>query len=302
MKLPNFLIVGAAKCGTTSVYHYLMQHPEIYMSPVKEPKFITAQVLEFPFKGIGDENVEKRIIKNFYDYKKLFENVANEKAIGEASVDYLYYYDGAIKNIKKYFGDVKIIIMLRNPVERTYSQYLMLRKDQREFLTFEKALAAEEARKLDNWEFIWYYKDLSFYCKQVKAYLDNFNQVRIYLFDDLKRDPFDTIKDMFSFLGVDSSFMPNINRKYNISGVPRNDRLYGYILKPDVKIKKRVRALIQFFIDSENLNAFKNRISNYFLRKPQMNMKTKDYLRNLFKGDIIELQKIIDNDLSSWLN
>ena len=110
-KLPNFLIVGAAKSGTTSLYHYLKEHPEIYMSPVKEPKFITSQFLTFPFEGKGDEKVEKNIIKSFREYCNLFKDVNNEKIIGEASVDNIYFNDDAIKNIKKYLGNVKIVIV-----------------------------------------------------------------------------------------------------------------------------------------------------------------------------------------------
>jgi len=104
--LPNFLIVGAARSGTTSIWHYLKQHPEVYMSPVKEPRFMTAQFLKFPFRGIGDDKVEKSIVKNFDEYKMLFEKVNDEKAIGEASPDNLYFYEDATRQIKKHLGDV----------------------------------------------------------------------------------------------------------------------------------------------------------------------------------------------------
>ncbi len=182
IKLPNFLIVGAAKSGTTALYHYLSQHPEIYMSPLKEPKFITSNFLKFPFQGPGDNEVEKMIVKSFDRYCDLFKGVKNEKAIGEASADNLYYYEQAIFYIKKYIGNPKIIIILRNPIERAYSAYLHLVRDERETLSFKEALAEEEKRRKQNWEFIWFYKNVGFYFNQVKAYLENFTQVKVYFY------------------------------------------------------------------------------------------------------------------------
>ena len=115
--LPNFLIVGAAKSGTTSLYRYLQQHPDIFMSQKKEPKFFSSQFLKFPFVGPGDQNMELSICKTFDKYESLFKYADNIKAVGEASADNLYYYTHAIPLIKKYLGNVKILIILRNPID-----------------------------------------------------------------------------------------------------------------------------------------------------------------------------------------
>ena len=147
IKLPNFLIVGAAKSGTTSLYHYLKQHPEIYMSPVKEPKFITAQFLSFPFKGIGDEKVEQNIVKSYNEYCNLFKDVSKEKIIGEASPDNLYFFEKAINIIIYHLKNPKIIIILRNPIERAFSAYMYFINCNREYLSFEEALKEEEKRR-----------------------------------------------------------------------------------------------------------------------------------------------------------
>src|SRR5688572_23745369 len=95
-KLPNSLIVGAAKCGTSSLHKYLEQHPEIFMSEVKEPRFITSQVNPFPVNGPGDHKVEAWYVKKFADYQKLFEGAENYKAVGESSADTLYFYKDSI--------------------------------------------------------------------------------------------------------------------------------------------------------------------------------------------------------------
>ena len=299
-KLPNFLIVGAAKSGTTSLYHFLKQHPEIYMSSSKEPKFITSQFLSFPFKGIGDEKVEQNIIKSFREYCNLFKDVNNEKMIGEASADNLYFYDSAIKNIKKYLGNVKIVIVLRDPIERTFSHFCHFIRDEREYLSFEDALKEEENRKKCNWVFGWHYTSVSFYYNQVKAYLDNFNQVKICLFDDLKEDTLGLVKDMYEFLGVDTSFTPDVSIRYNVSGIPKNKFIHKFLKKPNI-LKNIVKPVVKTLIPQGERRKIIEKIRMRNFQKPQMKPEIREYLKNLYREDILKLQDLIKRDLSSWL-
>jgi len=301
VKLPNFLIVGAAKAGTTSLYYYLKEHPEIYMSPIKEHKFITSNFLKFPFKGIGDDLVEKNIIKNFESYQKLFLGVKNEKAIGEASADNLYYYKKSINYIKKILGEVKIIIILRNPIDRAFSAYSHLMRDNREFLTFEDALKQEENRKKKNWEFIWYYKDVGFYYNQVKAYLENFSEVKVYLYDDLKKDPLSLVQDIYRFLEVDDSFIPkSIGERFNVSGVPKNKFLHEFLTKPN-PVKSAIKPLVKLILPKETRQRLLNKLLQKNLKKPEMKPETREYLKGLYREDILKLQDLIKKDLSHWL-
>jgi hypothetical protein len=99
--LPNFLIVGAAKCGTSSLHNYLAYHPQIFMSKVKEPRFISSQFTPFPLNGPGDHKVESWYVKNFNDYVKLFENTNGALAVGESSADTLYFYKNNIMAIPR---------------------------------------------------------------------------------------------------------------------------------------------------------------------------------------------------------
>jgi len=122
-KLPNFLIVGAPKCGTTSLYYYLKQHPDIFMPTMKEPRFFLSETMNFPHQGIDDRRVDKMIIKNLDDYKKIYLEADQEKARGDASAGNLYFYKKVIPGIKAYLGDPKIIISLRNPLDRAFSNY-----------------------------------------------------------------------------------------------------------------------------------------------------------------------------------
>jgi len=300
LKLPNFLIVGAAKSGTTSLYYYLKQHPEVYMSPVKEPKFITAQFLAFPLKGIGDEKVEQNIVKSYNEYCNLFNNITIEKAIGEASADNLYFYDDAIVHIKKYLRNIKIIIILRNPTERAFSHFCHFIRDNREYLTFEEALKEEESRKKNNWVFGWHYTNVGFYYPQVKAYLDNFDQEKIYLYDDLRKDTLGLIKDIYGFLGVDTSFIPDISIRYNVSGIPKNKFIHKFLKEPNI-LKTIVKPAAKFLIPKDKRRKVMERIKMKNLQKPQMKPETREYLKNLYREDILKLQDLIKRDLSSWL-
>jgi len=136
-KLPNFFIVGAAKSGTTSLYHHLCQHLDVFMSPVKEPHYFSRDVGVRSFKADDTKSIFANLrgyidfilksrfyILNFEKYKRLFSNVKNEKAIGEASVSYLVSKVAA-EEIYKFNPDAKIIIILRNPVKRAFSHWLM---------------------------------------------------------------------------------------------------------------------------------------------------------------------------------
>lgn len=299
-KLPNFLIVGAAKSGTTSLYYCLKQHPEVFMSPNKEPRFITAQFVKFPLGGIGDEKAEKSIVKSFDVYKKLFKKSNNEKAIGEASADNLYFYEDAIPHIKKYLGDVKIIIILRNPVERTFSSYQMFVASLREHLSFESALKAEDQRKKMNWAYGWHYKSVSFYYEQVKAYLEKFSQVKVCLYDDLKVDSLNLINDMYKFLEVDTTFIPDTSFQFNVGGVPKNKFIQKLFIKPS-ESSSFVKQIVKIFFSEKKINKLMERLRKKNMRKIQMKPETSEYLKNIFREDILKLQDLINRDLSHWL-
>jgi len=124
MTIPNFLIIGAAKSGTTSLYHALKQHPKIFMSPVKEPNFFALEggELNYP-QGTVDPRYLAQCITTKEEYNQQFEGVSNEIAVGEASPIYLYHPQAPVR-IKNCLPNVKIIVILRNPIERAYSNFL----------------------------------------------------------------------------------------------------------------------------------------------------------------------------------
>ncbi len=298
VNLPNFLIVGAARSGTTSLYHYLKQHYDIFMPSIKEPRFILAQYMKLPPKGIGDDR--HKFIANYSDYCNLFKDSAGKKAIGEASIDNLYHYDLAIKYIKKFLGNPKIIIILRDPVDRALSAYKHQVRDNREYLQFEEALSQEEKRMKDGWAFIWAYKKCGFYYNPVKAYLNNFRDVKVCLLDDLKRDAVLLIKDIYKFLEVDASFTPNTKVRHNVAGSPKLRLLNNFFLNP-TKLQILTKSIGKFFLGEDRWIQLREKLRAKILASPVMKHETEKYLYDLYRDDILKLQTLIGRDLSRWL-
>ena len=151
-RMPNFIVIGASKAGTTSLYEYLKQHPQIYMSPMKELRFFAIEGEKVDFCGPWDRiEIERYSIKTLEDYKNQFQGVTDEIAIGEASPWYLYS-EKAPKSIKSYIPDAKLIAILRDPVDRAYSHFSMHVMNGREPLAdFTQALQEEEERILNNY-------------------------------------------------------------------------------------------------------------------------------------------------------
>ncbi len=297
VKLPDFLIVGALKCGTTSLYHYLGQHPQIYMPAKKEPKFFGYLERQPQFKTSDYKGV-KNIIWRFEDYVKLFQNAREGQLIGEATPSYLCKYDTAIPHIKSIYGKdytkIKIIAILRNPVDRVLSQYLFLRKLGSEKLSLAKAINAQtiEKRKLKNPGFD--YIDPGMYYKQVTEYLEEFHHVRICFFEDLKNSD-RLVKNLFGFLGVDPNVEINTNAQFSISGVPRNKAMVKVILKVSDCFKtlfqNRYRLPLIYLRDA---------VLSKFLKKEKLDQATKETLLNIYRYDIDNLQKLTNRDLSHW--
>ena len=298
--LPNFLIVGAAKSGTTSLYKYLLEHPDIYL-PQKRKELRFFSSMSADYKGPGDENINQSIIQSIDEYKVFFDDVVYQKAIGESSPDYLYHYEKSVENIKKYLGDVKIIIILREPVSRAYSHYLMYVRDGREELSFEDALINENDRIQNNWEWGWAYKYAGLYHTQVKAYLENFSNVKVYLFDDLKNDESKLMKDLYGFLDVDASFIAtNLDEKFNISGVPKYKFIQKLITQKNI-IKTIVKPIMDFVLSAKMKKTIVDRIKNKNLIRKAMSEGTKKELKEFYAEDIKKLELLIDRDLSIWL-
>lgn len=294
--MPNFLIIGAAKSGTTALYHYIKQHPQIYMSPLKETEFFAFEGKELDFCGPGD--MPRHSITKLEDYQAQFHDVANETAIGEASPAYLYI-SSAADRIQQHIPNAKLIAILRDPVERAYSQFLMFIRDGRETtFDFATALQSEETRALENWAWGWRYMDLGFYHLQLKRYFDKFdpNQLKVYLYEDLNKNPIGVLQDVFQFLEVDETFVPDISVRHNISGMPKNKMLHSFLTQPNL-IKTALRPLLTPSLRKKLTKDLRDKNSC----KPTLSPEMRAQLVNIFREDILQLQDLIQQDLSNWL-
>lgn len=297
MTMPNFLIIGAPKAGTTALYNYLKEHPQIYMSPIKEPKFFALEGEEINFQGPRD--MTKDYITDIESYRNLFKNVSNEIAIGEASPWYLHIPQSS-QRIHHYIPDVKLIAILRNPVERAYSQFLSLVQRDFEPLTdFGQALAAEAERISNNWSPRWYYKERGFYYTQLQPYFNLFNRdrIKIFLYEDLKSDSSGLVKEVFNFLGVDNTFTPNISRKHNVTRVPKNRSLYRLISQPNP-----IKSLLRPFLPPNLRRDITSKLTDISVKsKPDIKPEIRHRLIEEYREDILRLQDLIQRDLSQWL-
>lgn len=293
--LPNFLIIGGAKGGTTSLYHYLSQHPDVFMSKNKEPCFLCVE------NGKRDFSNEKtKFITDISDYLRLFDRAKGFRAIGEASTAYLYKYDETIQNIKKYFPDykkLKIVVILRNPIDRAFSHYLMNCRDLREELTFDNALAAEKKRLNNDWHFDFAYVDRGMYFEQMKAYMDVFDNIKIFLYEDLEKDADGLMIQLFSFLGVPDNFIPETGEHFNVSGIPKNKALLWLVSQqnPFVRVGHR-------FLPNNLKHTIKKVVYAGALEKSKMDFNVRKKLIEIFRTDVTKLEKLIGRDLSDWLS
>ena len=293
-QLPDFLIVGAAKCGTTSLSNYLNQHQDIFITNPKEPKFLTFDFLKSSYQGKGDDFTKKKAVKSLEEYLQLFELAKENQVKGEASVDILFYYKKTIPIIKQLIGDPKIIIMLRNPVNRAFSAFCHLVRDNREKLSFEEGLKNENERFEKGCEFIWSYKEGSYYYEAVKAFKENFTNVKVLIFEDYIKDVDQSIESTLSFLGVSENF--SFTETYeNTSGKPKL-QLINTILLRDSFVKDLVkkvlpestRAKIKAAIHQKNLTPIIIKSEDISLLKHQ------------YDNDIKSLEKLLGIDLSIW--
>lgn len=311
MKLPNFFIVGAAKSGTSSLYFYLKQHPEIYLSPIKETfyfcKDINKKNFKKPFKEkkyvdlnlyLNHPKLELKhiaYVEKWKYYSQLFREVQNEKAIGEICNGYLYSKNAA-KNIYKTIPKAKILMILRNPIERAFSHFLMdLRDGRQENRNFLESVLKDFHQKEKGWGINYLYIDLGLYYNQVKRYFDIFpkQNIKVILFDDFQKNVETTLKNIFEFIGVNSSVEINTNKKYNIAYIPRFQKISNLLTK--YNIRKFFSSLLK-----GPLKKYAKEI--WFGDKSLIKLTLKDRKKLIpyFEKDIDKLSQLIERDLSFW--
>jgi hypothetical protein len=291
MTLPNFLIIGAQKAGTTLLWDVVDQHPEIYMSKRKEIHYFTSlcgNVLALEGDRVSAHDLAS--------YQSFFQASNGAVAIGEASTSYLHT-PGVAEQIKKLLPDVKIISVLRNPVERAYSHYLfMVRHGLETEQRFADALAKEEERIAQGVPF-GRYRQIGRYYEHLQRYLHCFprEQLHICLFEDLIKRPAETYAEIFDFLGVSKDFVADTSVRRNPSGIPKIRWLDRLISRSNP-----LRDAIQSHLPRWLYQSI-TRLRDANLAKPPMEPEVRLLLTDYFRSDIESLQGLLDRDLSKWL-
>ena len=294
--LPNFLIIGAARAGTTVLYRLVGQHPDVFITEPKELRFFALDGAP-SFRGPGDDNLNQNWVTTWDDYVSHFDGVNGETAVGEASPFYLCS-DEAPGLIHARLPDAKLILVLRDPVTRAHSSFMYLRRSGRETLDdFRAALDAEEERLKDNWEYLWRYRTLGLYSEQVKRYLDLFPRENIWigLFDDLEETPMEFTQSVFRYLGVDDSFVPVLRGRPNASGEPRSLSLQRMVDR-----QNPIRSLARSLVPKKLRKPIRLALTKQNLQRVDMPGDVEAELRAFFRPDVERLEQLIDRDLSAW--
>jgi hypothetical protein len=312
-RIPNFFIAGAAKAGTTSLYHYLKQHPDIFMSPVKEPDHFAQEMRPEKFppeirlrleRAMDDLRVRLHnglevregagIVDRREDYLKLFEGVREERAIGEASVAYLWSATAA-KEIIAFNPAAKIVLVLRHPAERAFSNYIYYLSDGHVTQSFSEhiALCLKDGGPVGRG---YPCLEIGLYGQQLERLLSHVprEQVRVWLYEETTASPEKFFGEVLTFLGVDAGFTPDRSHRHlqmavpKMAGVTRMLRRSGLWDGVRSVIPKSMRPMLKKLV---------------YRQRGAVSMSAEDrrFLVKYYRDDVMKLERVIERDLSRWL-
>jgi hypothetical protein len=310
---PNFFIVGAPKAGTTSLYYYLDQHPEIFMSPLKEPSYFSSEVRSENFEpalqpqarrdeqstrqylaGPLDQKRFSGIVRDWNDYLRLFASSNGHKAIGEASVCYLWS-ETAATAIASRLPNARIVIVLRDPSDRAFSQYLHNISDGLVSHSFRSHVYASLQRKEKTFGVLYPLLEVGLYTAQVQRYLDTFprGQIGIWLYEDTKRPTF--LPDVLRFLQVDPTITLDTSTRHLEPQLPR---LTGM----SQTLRRRGLWTTLKHLTPTPLKPIARTLAYRKTGSVKISAEDRAFLIDYYKEDIVKLANLLNRDLSPWLH
>ena len=290
--LPNFLIIGVQKAGTTSLINYLSQHPDVFVPHDKEiPYFHDDSYFQ---KGLDY-------------YKKQFDGWKGETMVGLAPVNTFFYAEKAAPRLYEYNPSMKLILILRNPIDRAYSHYWYCRRNALESTSFESAMTRElqliESGCREEMPCV-YYISHGFYYEQLEVYLKYFplDKFLILFYDELKSNPRAVMQRIYLYLGIEETYINGIGRKHNVASIPRIASLHKLVYQQN-PLKRIYKSILP-----ENLQQYAQRtLVSRLLKKnliptqyPPMKSKTREMLVEIFKGPNRKLSNLLGRDFSHW--
>ncbi|MDZ4701670.1 MAG: sulfotransferase [Rhodothermales bacterium] len=298
IRTPDFLILGAAKAGTTALHHYLGQHPDVFFPRLRETNFFALEGGSARFSGPGDDAaVNRKAVTTWDAYTALFADAGVVRQAGECSP--LYLYDpSAPERIARRLPGVKLIVLLRNPADRAYAAYLHLVRDGREPATsFEEGLAREAERIAAGWEHLWHYRAMGFYGEQLERYYRLFSpeQLLVLRYEAFQRDPVALVAEVSRFLGIDAEFEPDVSRRPNRSGIPKITWLYRLLAGPS-PLRRLGRAMVPLALRGR----LQTGLQQMMLDRPPMPAEVRAELLAGYRADADRLMERIGLDVSDW--
>jgi len=293
MGKPTFLVVGGQKCGTTSLYKYLDEHPDVFMSPVKELRFFSGEAASQKAAPTGGQ-----AISDFATYCEYFEGASKHQAAGEASPSYIFY-PGTAERIHRHLPDVQIIAILRDPVDRAFSEYWhhwrMGRQLNDDFLSF---VLSEDVDADPQFGDLRDCVRRGLYYRQLKPYFRLFDreQLLILFHEDLKTNAHGLMQRVYEFIGVDDSFVPKIGRAHNKGKMPSIDWKYA--------LAQAIEGWVNWWpMDRSTRMRYRRRIR----RKLQWQRRSppdraREELIPLFEDDVRKLESSLGRNLTGWTN
>jgi Sulfotransferase domain len=274
MRVPDFIVIGAHKAGTTSLHHYLQQHPEIFLIPNKGTDLLTQRKIV--------------TLNDATEYLAQFEGASETQTLGEVSSVYLHA-NGVAARIKRLFPQVKIVAVLRNPAERAYSCQL-----------WRHAYTPKELRNFD--EILLNSPQIlrpGLYGQHLETYLSFFeqSQIKLMLFDDFQKNPHQFFQELYSFIGVESSFIPDSSQKYHVSKLKLNN-LSSKLLQVGLNANQTLKSLIP-----KSIRSFVRETLSQRSKAPKLKMsrELRAKLIDYYYNDIVRLQELTGLNCSHWL-
>jgi hypothetical protein len=283
---PDFLIIGAPKCGTTSLYHYLSEHPQIYTSPEKEPHFYSYVGEGRPHWGTGKVD----------EYTGLFKEADHSQLCVEASTWYLYS-NTAAEQIQKFAPGTKCIALLRQPVDRAYSSWSFRVQQGWETLSFKEAIAVEEERINTGEQWDVHYLQAGLYFEQVRRFYDCLgpDQVRIFLFDDFQDDSEKIFREVLSFLDLHPVETAETGTVHNLTRLPRS-QVINHLRNADF-----FRRIARQFLPKSIQGMLRRKIRRWNEKpRPPLDPALRRVLTERVWPNVEKLERLLDMDLSRW--
>lgn len=301
--LPDFVVIGAGKSGTTSLHEYLNQHPKIFMGS-KEPNFFAYELLDpNTLSDPTDRDHYYHSVYKLEDYLALFAEAKPGQLKGEVSNTYIST-SIAWERIKHYVPEAKLMAILRHPADRIFSRYFHLVREN-------EIPEGGDINEVFNQDSIWWHrKDLvneGFYYRQLKPYFENFKRenIKVFLYEDFIHKTDEVVKEAFAFLGVDPNVKVGTDVVYNKSGKVKNksvDALVGQESAPIRFLKKFLPGFHRYLKKSVTVQRWLNNVRNQNLEKPDFDPALKKRIINeIYREDIENLQTLLQRDLKHWL-